>query len=499
MKKLFSHIIFLYLYILLPLLLIAPGHADSIKRLSCISASVPLQHSEYVATVQIQNECDKSVDLRGAFLQFNTNKTLENGSFWGNFGNVSYPSNPKLSAKNNQATLYFNFPNESWVHSKLAAGQKISVSFSSYPGTTYTNFAFYLKTEDDKTEVPFFELKPAKKIEEKPFSDLIPAKKNEVPFSDLMPSKPVSTKTGTIYSFYKDISINMDWNSYVISTRVYKKLEPLIGQNGASSVVLPGNKIVTFAFATGTCKKHSWAQINPSLIIRNNISAFNKNKTQYIISTGGASGTFMCDSVEDMEAFIKQYQSTGFLGIDFDIEGGYNQDQLKHLMKVTAEVQKKLHFRVSLTLATLATSDAAINTLGQWALQAAQDAQLDFFVNLMTMDYGPGGCSITVNGKCDMGKAAILAAKTFAELYKIPLSRIELTPMIGQNDVRDEITSVDDVITIANFVKNNHMAGMHMWSWDRDTNGSGKYASPVHSGTNNDPLAYNRAILSVLG
>ena len=49
------------------------------------------------------------------------------------------------------------------------------------------------------------------------------------------------------------------------------------------------------------------------------------------------------------------------------------------------------------------------------------------------------------------------------------IAGIELTPMIGGNDAQDEHFTVADATTVAHFAITQGLAGVHYWSYDRDT------------------------------
>jgi hypothetical protein len=92
-------------------------------------------------------------------------------------------------------------------------------------------------------------------------------------------------------------------------------------------------------------------------------------------------------------------------------------------------------------------------------------------VNLMTMDYGapgPGVC-VVAGGVCDMGQSAIQAAYNLHDKWGVPYANIELTPMIGGNDVSSEHFELTDADTIVTFAVSHGLAGIHYWSYDRDT------------------------------
>lgn len=342
------------------------------------------------------------------------------------------------------------------------------------------------------TDIPGFE--PHFSVN--PFSPSTSQSQEDIHFKKATPS-------ALLYSPYKDTSINLNWNTNVISTRVNGQLTPLLGDGTHGSQLLSGNKAVTLAFATGICGSESWGGISGDKLAKANIPLFVNHNINYVISTGGANGVFQCSSPQAMENFIKRYDSKNLVGIDFDIEGGYSIGQLKALMSSMAQAQKKYpNLRVSLTLATLAKPNSTINTLGQSALQAAKDSGLKFNVALMVMDYGDSGCQKNSEGICDMAASAIYAAKEFSKMYNIPLSRIELTPMIGENDTQGEVTSLSDATKIATFAKANKLAGLHYWSFDRDTpcQASGLLgASPTCNQSSTKALDFDKAMLKGLG
>jgi Glycosyl hydrolases family 2, sugar binding domain len=83
------------------------------------------------------------------------------------------------------------------------------------------------------------------------------------------------------------------------------------------------------------------------------------------------------------------------------------------------------------------------------------------------------------SGKCDMGQSVVQAAINLHNYHGVPYNRIELTPMIGGNDTQDESFTVGDVTTLANFVKQNGLAGVHYRSLDRDNDCAPGFASPT--------------------
>ena len=319
------------------------------------------------------------------------------------------------------------------------------------------------------------------------------------------PPPPVQ---GFIFSPYKDVTINMDWNTYVMGTAVTGSTIPLVGTGGLIPGVEPNLDAVTLAFATGTCGSENWGGVSPSDLINANIQSLADAGVSYIISTGGVLGIFTCPTGPDLVQFISSYDTSYLVGIDFDIEGSQTPSQIQNLVSAVQYAEEQFpNLRFSFTLATLAASDgsyAGVNSLGDEVINDILAANLqNYTVDLMVMDYGTASPYVCVvaNGVCDMGQSAIQAVVNLQHTYGIPDSHIELTPMIGRNDIPDEILTDTDVDTIANYAISNGLAGVHFWSLDRDTpcDTDIQYDSPYcNSLPGTTPLEYTDRFLSDL-
>jgi chitinase len=144
-----------------------------------------------------------------------------------------------------------------------------------------------------------------------------------------------------------------------------------------------------------------------------------------------------------------------------------------------------------------------VNSLGNEVVQAVLGSGLkNYVINLMTMDYGSASSSVcvVVSGSCEMGQSAIQAVKNLEHTYGIPASKIAVTPMIGMNDTSSETFTVADVDTLTAYAASNGLAGLHLWSLDRDTPCADTYASPTcNSISSTTPLEYTDRFLSDLG
>jgi chitinase len=144
-----------------------------------------------------------------------------------------------------------------------------------------------------------------------------------------------------------------------------------------------------------------------------------------------------------------------------------------------------------------------VNSLGNEVVEAVLGSSLkNYVINLMTMDFGSASSSVcvVVNGSCEMGQSSIQAVKNLEHTYGIPASKIAVTPMIGLNDNTSETFTTADVDTLTSYAVSNGLAGLHFWSFDRDTPCSDDYASPTcNSISSTTPLEYTNRFLTDLG
>jgi len=313
--------------------------------------------------------------------------------------------------------------------------------------------------------------------------------------------------SGLLFSPYKDVTINMNWNTDEMQSAVTGTDLPVVGSGSLVSQYIPKLPAITLAFATGTCGSETWGGVSGAGWAAENIPQLQAAGLNYVVSTGGEAGTFSCDSTADMEAFIARYASPHLVGIDFDIEGGQTQSEIQDLVDAAAGAQSQYpNLQFSFTLATLGASDGSyggVNSLGNEVVEAVLGSSLKkYVINLMTMDYGSASSSVcvVVSGGCEMAQSAIQAVENLEHTYGIPASKIAVTPMIGMNDTASETFTVADVDTLTHYAVDNGLAGLHFWSLDRDTPCADTYASPTcNSVSSTTPLEYTDRFLSDLG
>lgn len=315
--------------------------------------------------------------------------------------------------------------------------------------------------------------------------------------------------SGLVFSPYKDVTINLNWNTNVMHTAVTGTAIPIVGSGSLVSTQEPHLGAITLAFATGECGSENWGGLARASFASANIQALSSAGLNYVVSTGGQAGVFTCSTQAGMVNFINTYLTPQMVGVDFDIEGGQSAADITNLVAQAAYAETQYpNLRFSFTLATLAASDGSfggLNTLGDSVVKAIQAAHLArYTINLMVMDYGNTSAAncVVANGACNMGQSAIQAALNLEHTYGIPASKIELTPMIGVNDTSSEIVSLSDVDTMTNYAVAQGMAGLHYWSLDRDTpcpGASSTASSTCNSVSGSAALQYTNRFLGDLG
>ncbi|MFJ3381235.1 carbohydrate-binding protein [Curtobacterium sp. NPDC090217] len=284
------------------------------------------------------------------------------------------------------------------------------------------------------------------------------------------------TASGLVFSPYKDVTVNLDWNTNAMNTAVTGTRIPVVGSsNSLVSTREPGLKAITLAFATGTCGSENWGGVAADAFASANIPKLDAAGVNYIVSTGGAAGSFKCSGTA-LQSFIARYASPHMIGVDFDIESGQSAADVQNLVNAAALAQTKYPgLRFSFTLATLAASDGSyggLNSTGDATVKAIKASSLtNYTVNLMTMDFGRATAAncVIVGSTCEMGQSTIQAVTNLQHTYGIASSKIEVTPMLGVNDASDEVFTLADVDTVSSYAKSHGLAGVHTWSLDRDT------------------------------
>ncbi len=289
------------------------------------------------------------------------------------------------------------------------------------------------------------------------------------------------------FSPYVDVGINTHWNP------PYQDKEPM-DLIAISQLTGIHHYHLAFIIDAGSCIPAWDGQSNYAVSKGWGSRLTDKmraNSINYTISFGGAYGSDiskLCSEsqlISTFEQILKTYQPQG---LDFDIENG--SENIAKLINALKQIQ---HAHPDLQISfTLLTLPEGLSDSGQAVVNQARANNLHYSINIMAMDYGP----TYVN---DMGQYAIQAAthlffylkKLYPTMSDSALwQMMEVTPMIGVNDVNVEQFTLTNVDNLLHFARQNKLRSLSMWSIARDNPCSDKKASPTCSGNNLQSIPY---------
>jgi len=234
-----------------------------------------------------------------------------------------------------------------------------------------------------------------------------------------------------------------------------------------------GLKAMTLAFLvedperTGLC----WGgqPTYPVDWMQSQTKALAKAGVTFDVSIGGATGQDIAASLEAQvaaDAYAKAWRELRPRFLDFDIEGAAVMDVLQHQVRlealaianeqVVAEGLPKIRYTMTLAVMPEGLPAAALDLLemAQKSKRGCPDE-----VRIMAMDYG--------SSYVDMGVSAIQAAEAASKQLQ---EAVIVVPMIGQNDIMEEVFSLDDAQMLASYAAAHPqvVSGLSAWSLGRD-------------------------------
>jgi len=224
------------------------------------------------------------------------------------------------------------------------------------------------------------------------------------------------------------------------------------------------------------------------------------------ISFGGQAGdelALTCATAAQLEAAYQQVISAYDVHeVDFDIEGAALANTAANTLRdqALAALQQQDNLQISFTVPVIPSGlDSGTVAMLAGAVQAGVRISA---VDIMTMDYGdgaapdPGGMmgsyAIDAATAADAEVASVLGISDGAAW-----SRIAVTPMIGVNDITDEVFTLANARQLEAFAASKHLAWLSMWSAARDTGCSGgaqMAAQPMCSSIAQSPGAFATAL-----
>lgn len=237
-------------------------------------------------------------------------------------------------------------------------------------------------------------------------------------------------------------------------------------------------------------------QASASLDLDRRIARLQQQGGSIAVSFGGLANSELAVKCTDTTALLNAYRSVieryNISTIDLDLEGAgltdkaagaRRADVIAKLQKERRSEGKKLAVWATLPVTPQGLSEDGTNGVAQLLSKKVDLAG----VNAMTMDYGESR-----NGKSMLEGSESALAQTKRQLgilYSnagIKLSdralwfKIGATPMIGQNDILDEVFTLDDAKAFNEFARSHGVGRMSMWSINRDITCGSNYIDVRH-------------------
>jgi chitinase len=203
------------------------------------------------------------------------------------------------------------------------------------------------------------------------------------------------------------------------------------------------------------------------------------------VSFGGALNSELALVCQDPDELLRAYESVieryhiNTIDVDLENESLKDKDALERRAVAMARLQEKYRSQgkslavwLTLPVAPQGLTQAGTDVVAQMLASGVDIAG----VNVMVMDYGAsreGGQSMLEASK----QATIATHRQLGVLYKqagINLNsgslwrKIGTTPMIGQNDVVEEVFTLEDAVAFNLFTRDQGVGRMSMWSANRD-------------------------------
>jgi chitinase len=229
------------------------------------------------------------------------------------------------------------------------------------------------------------------------------------------------------------------------------------------------------------------------------IAAIRKRGGDVIISFGGAGGTELGIAEKDVAVLEAKYQSIidryQFTWLDFDIEGkalGNTEANERRNVAIAALQKKNPGLRVTFTL-PVDPNGIGRNSRAMLSDAKAKGIQI-YSANIMTMDYGVRHSA----GKKMSDVSIASALKTYEQVQAIdPAIKVGLCPMIGQNDVKEEVFSLEDARALRDWAMDKPwICSIHFWSSNRDTGKPGRNPGVTRSGIQQQPWDFTNIFKS---
>lgn len=241
---------------------------------------------------------------------------------------------------------------------------------------------------------------------------------------------------------------------------------------------------------------YTMEQASSALDVDRKIARLQQQGGGVVVSFGGLLNDELATACTDQTELTAAYRSVidryELHTIDLDIEAGALGASAVGERRAAAIATIQAEHRVSgsalAVWLTLPVAPSGLTADGAAVVTEFLEAGVDLAgVNIMTMDYGTGkaeGQSMidaTTSAITETHRQlGVLYTLAGIELSSATLwTKIGVTPMIGQNDVPDEVFTTSDASALNTFVLENNLSRVSMWSLNRDISCGPNYVDLV--------------------
>ena len=297
-----------------------------------------------------------------------------------------------------------------------------------------------------------------------------------------------------ILEFFSSDALSESINKTIFNP--YCEFTEYLGKKGDFSlkeVINKNNlKYITFAFIQDADKcLPAWDGIKNNKIdgeeIINLLNEVKTTNISYFISFGRQYGNDLALNCKNpkyllkiYEKIIKIYQP---IGLDFDLEGKIldNRVALNKLI-ITINNLQKIHQNLKVSI-TIPVMPSGLNLSTKKLLSKLKESKIKFTVNLLTMNFSE---KLSEN----MFKYTLYSIKnSLNNLQEINrkefLNSISVTPMIGVNDLKNEVFTIQDAKNLTLESSKLNLSEIRMWSLERDKRCTKRVNLKICSGLKN--------------
>lgn len=221
------------------------------------------------------------------------------------------------------------------------------------------------------------------------------------------------------------------------------------------------------------------------------------------VSYGGAfqqDPAAVCSNATEMShAIVEDLHRINSRSVDFDVETGLENNKTANQVRAQAiKLLKEDNYDVTVTISVAPTG---LTEPFVGVLQPIAEANTrPNTVNIMTMDYY-GAFDNDKNVEENSEAAVLSTLGQISSIFHVSKNdaraMLGATPMIGINDDTKESWDKNSFKKFADFLKDNNIRYVSMWSLARDKHGEVGKVSPTHSGTDIEDGFFQKTLLDI--